>query len=43
MKKGNLITKLEAYLSNNPGIEKKQLIKEGENKSIMDPEILIDE
>jgi len=43
MKKGNVIKSLDAYLSKK-GSEKKNLIKETNgNKSIMDPEILIDE
>ena len=43
MKKGNVIKSLDAYLSKR-GSEKKSLIKETNgNKSIMDPEILMDE
>jgi hypothetical protein len=44
MKKGHIITSLEAYLSKNRGNEKKNLIKESEgSKSIMDPTVLLDQ
>lgn len=44
MKKGNIISSLDAYLTKNIGSEKKSLIKEnGETKSIMDPSNIIDE
>jgi hypothetical protein len=44
MKRGNIITSLEAYLTKNKGNEKKNLIKESEgNKSIMDPSVLLDQ
>src|ERR1035437_9694718 len=44
IKKGHIITSLEAYLSKNRGNEKKNLIKESEgSKSIMDPTVLLDQ
>ena len=44
MRKGSILTSLDAYLTKNKGSERKNLIKESnEGKSIMDPEILIDE